>query len=203
MFENQMSIMNEIVSQRRYCFHITTLDSYSQIIQTGYLMSRNNLSKKKHDDYSDSDLIQKRSLFNLPNGMKLQDYIPFYLNPKQPMFSRLIDKSIVKKNDIVVLVLDMSKYHNQFSNYLYNTNPVYDNSFLLGDWNSRFNLDWQYIDSFTYTRDFTHKHTTWKRQAEVCIESPISIEYFDVIISSIHTCHNTNKIIASIEEVYG
>src|SRR5665213_903036 len=68
-----------------YLYRMTHIDNVAHILQHGITHMN---STNKNPDYKpigDGSLISRRTIFRLPNGKKLSDYIPFYFGPRMPM----------------------------------------------------------------------------------------------------------------------
>lgn len=86
-----------------YLYHITSIDNLSSILQHD-LLSRHqaDLHKLVQIDISDPD-VQRRRRHKSFNGISLQEYVPLYFNPKNPML--FVRKSLQEK--IIILAVDV------------------------------------------------------------------------------------------------
>jgi hypothetical protein len=174
------SLLAELIAERRYIFHVTTINRLLDIIEQKKITPRSHFEIPSSTDYADQTLITLRQQGRLPSGLSINDAIPFYLNPRQPMFARLVRRGTLASKNLVALTVDMSIYQHEFEHWLYNTNPIYETSVCLGSWGCRNSLDWSILESWDwkYRQSSVHEFLlprTWKRQAELLIEGQIKI----------------------------
>ncbi len=69
-----------------YCiFRMTYIDNMPHILQHGITHKTSNNANPNFKSLGDTSIISKRNEFELNNGKKLGDYIPFYFAARMPM----------------------------------------------------------------------------------------------------------------------
>ena len=67
-----------------YAFRITHIDNIRQIEKNGLVRSCSPLADPEYKSIGDNSVIGRRA-DNFVNGLRLSEYIPFYLGPRSPM----------------------------------------------------------------------------------------------------------------------
>lgn len=178
--------LRRLINKKRYGFHITTRRNAENILQKGALSTRRGLSGNlgEYQDVANNDLIVKRASFLLPGGPSLDYTVPFYLTPRQPMFSRIVRLGHLQSSDVVALIVDLDKYAKSRRHWLFDTNPVYGGAQYLGGWKNKLLLDWTSLENWNWTEDADSgdRPRTWKRQAEVCVLGSIEVTQISGIV---------------------
>lgn len=167
-----------LVSSRRYIYHICTSVRFEKICQCREIRSRNSLGPID-DDYALDSLVRLRAGIRLPDGRFLNDTIPFYFTPRQPMFSRLIREEKARPEEIIAIGFDFENLKSKYRHWLFSTNPAYEGATYLGDWSQRASLHWDVLEKWHWNSDAAPKEEkireSWKRQAEIVLEAPVSL----------------------------
>lgn len=178
--------LRAIVAQRRFVFHLTTIERLLAIAEREIILPRAKLQNLTGGDYADWTLIRRREDFVLPSGLKLNQAVPFYLTPRQPMFFRLLRLHVVRQSDVVAIGVDMIAHGDKLPHWLFDSNPVYEASQCLGDWQNRHELDWDALAAWPWQSSSENVPgrvpPTWKRQAEVVVEHQVNLGLCEMLL---------------------
>lgn len=202
---NRDYFIDKYLASKRYAFHITSIKNLLSIIESGYLFPRDIISEYIKNDLADNVLIQKRRIVSLPNGKPITSAVPFYFNPRQPMFNRLLKENKIKSSELCAICININVLK-QFENYLYNANPVYDNSKCIGGIDNVIELDWEILTSWSWNSSNLPDNEliaiSQKRQAEVLIYSKIPVYLIDFVITDTTSIQEINIETLIIENVF-
>lgn len=174
-----------LVRQRKFVYHIVTLDVLRLILEDGIIKPR---AAGVCNNYANAELIEKRSHIVLPGEQRLCDAVPFYLSPRQPMFCRLVRERRLTSADIFALGFNFDTLITQTeAQYiLMTTNPAYSGARCLRSWEERFCLEWETLCRWRWNCDNETKRVkrlkSAARQAEVDVFSAIPFSLLDHIV---------------------
>lgn len=167
-----------LVSARRYVYHILHVPCWQSVRKQGQLVSRNALGPIK-DDYAMPELIVARSSMSVTDGIQVNDMVPFYLTPRQPMFCRLIREKVVEPMRLVAIGFDFERLFRHYPHWLFTSNPAYPGSRLLGNWEARHELAWDVLERWWWNCDDDPKEEklrlSFLRQAELLVRGPVML----------------------------
>ncbi len=190
---------------KQYAFHMTSIKNLFSIVGSGYLFPRDIISKYVENDLANDILIQKRKATSLPNGKPVTSAVPFYFNPRQPMFNRLLKEDKIKCSELCAICVDIETLKKN-ENYLYCTNPIYENSKCIGGLDNINELDWEVLTSWSWNSNNLPDNEliaiSQKRQAEVLVCSKISIDLINCIITDKTTIENININVLIMETIF-
>ncbi len=175
-----------IVGRQRYVYHILTDTVMSRITDGGGLILPRN--KGTSNEYSNPELVSRRSDMVLSDGLRLHDAVPFYLSPRQPMFCRLVREGFCTSRNIIAVGYDFESLIETLSAryVLFTTNPVYDGCRQLSSWKDREELDWRCLRDWRWNDDADSKDTKLRksanRQAEVDIFCSVPLALADHVV---------------------
>lgn len=113
-----------------YLFRMTHLENIPHILKKGitHISSPNN--NPEYKSIGDGGLISNRAAFDLPNGKKLGDYIPFYFGGRMPMLY-VIQKGYngviaIRPENIVYCVTSISLIQEHKLNFVFTNGHAVD-----------------------------------------------------------------------------
>ena len=149
-----------------YIYHMTHIKNLSNILKYGLLSHNNNLVKEKIDN---KDVNRRRNINEPIYNKNIQDYVPFYFNPKNAML--FVNKEI--QDDIVILAFDKSLMFCE--NMLFTDRNASSNKTNFFNNLENINaINWECINAKTW---FDYKDGKRKRMAEVLIPNKVPILY--------------------------
>jgi hypothetical protein len=175
----------ELINRKKYIFHVSSLKNIIEILNSGFLYSRHEITDKIPQNLANDNLINIRRKTLLPNGKAITSAIPFYFNPRQPMFNNLLNKKMINPYEIGAICLDIKKI-SQFDTWLYNANPIYPGAKYIGSCNDIDQLNWDIIGDWNWETtnlpDIELVNISQIRQSELLISQKISTELIEYII---------------------
>lgn len=183
-------LCREMILEKRYVYHIVSGDVLRRIVCSGGVIYPR--GKGYSNPLANADLVDRRCRFIVAGRFNLNDAVPFYLSPRQPMFCKLVRERKLKSEEIVALGFDFLELIEelQFDYALYTTNPVYPEAELLGGWCNRYTLNWNRLAAWRWNSDGEEKSVkiakSAVRQAEVDIAGPIPLRYISHIVTDLH-----------------
>ena len=187
-----------LVRKRRFVYHILSGDILESVLQNGKKLQPRRLGYV--NGYANPSLVKNRGAFIIDRGLSLNDAVPFYLSPRQPMFCRLVREKRLSSFDIVALGYDFDQIRATLNPQyaLFSTNPVYDGCLRLADWDARDQLDWNRLCAWRWNNDTDPKVTKRAksaiRQAELDIFSSIPLQLLAHVVTDIE-CPCSVKIL--------
>ena len=171
-------------------FHLTTVTAWRRICNDGKIRPRSSLQLQ--EDNADSDLIAARHRVLLPTGAPLDEAVPFYLHPVQPMFVRLVAQGRLTLGDLAIIeVVPDGDHLISDEAFVYSTNPAYDDAQFLGGWTAASSrLVEDIISPWYLVSEVGARHRAMlHRQAELLVpcEVPISA------VRSVHRLEDTDR----------
>lgn len=176
----------ELLARRRYVYHLLTVERWKAVISgRSALRSRNQLGSLAAN-YALPLLVTLRGQVRLRPSLTANDAVPFYLTPRTPMFCRMVREGRMRPGDVLAIGFDLELRQNHYEHWLFNSNPAYAGSVLLGSWRERGRLDWEVLEAWDWLREGMEatEQTRWAfcRQAEVLIAPPVEIADADHIV---------------------
>ncbi len=113
-----------------YLYRITHLQNIPHILQHGITQITSANRNKEYVPIGDSSLINNRTIFLLPNGRKLGDYIPFYFGVGMPMLYVIQNGfngvKVTAPKDIVYCVTTVQHIQQTGLDYVFTDGPAVD-----------------------------------------------------------------------------
>lgn len=220
--------------QKTPIFHITSIENLENILKSKSIFSKNEISRQdiRYINVANNEIQENRSVYNLPNGKNLHDYVPFSFAPLTPMLNAIHKGSIpgctAKQEDMIYIVTDAQYVGGNSSvNYIFtDVHPLSKPVKIFTSLKSFEDIDWEiFFDNPHITGGYCKfwldkndpNHPKWfgrkrKRMAEFLIlnSMPIHfIKHFAVInqetYNKLHTLltqYNLNREIRIIRDWY-
>lgn len=150
-----------------YLYHMTHIDNLKKMIETGCILSHNKIknSEINHVDISDNSVNTKREKSEPIYNFSIHDYVPLYINPKNPMLFKR--KNI--QDEIILIAVDKKKIF--YSNSIFTDgNAASNKTLFFNELSDLEKLDWKCIND-EYWNDYEDGKR--KKCAEVLVKDRI------------------------------
>lgn len=178
----------------RQIYHITHIDNFANILQSGAIYSYTRLQQVKADyvNIAHADIQQKRAEYIVPflfegKELSLHEFVPFHFAPRSPMLYTVAQGNVEGydsgQEPLIYIVLDISHIITSGYRFLYTDgHPIMDFTKYYADISHLEEaIDWEIMNAKYWANTDEDPDRKRRRQAEFLILGEVAVTEFSFV----------------------